>query len=49
MVRITDKAARGFLTLLTPEKLNSAVGSEEHPASVKEKVAEGPRKGSENQ
>ena len=46
MVRITDKAARGLLTLLTPEKLNSAVGSEEHPASVKEKVAEGPRKGS---
>ena len=46
MVRITDKTARGLLTLLTPEESNSAVGSEEHPASVKEKVAEGPRKGS---
>ena len=43
-VQITDRAVRELVILFTPEELNSAVGSEEHLARLKQKIAEGTKK-----
>ena len=43
-VQITDRAARELVILFTPEELNSEVGSEEHLARLKEKIAKGTKK-----
>ena len=43
-VQKTDRAARELVILFTPEELNSEVGSEEHLARLRKKIAEGTKK-----
>ena len=43
---LENRTVRELITLITTEELNSAVGPEKHLGSVKEEIAEGPRKGS---